>query len=188
MMWRNTRNSYGLVSITLHWLVAITVIGLFVLGLWMVTLGYYDPWYQRAPNIHKSIGILLFATMLARLVWRYSNPSPEISGSAMEKKAASWAHRLMYALMYLLMLSGYLISTADGRSIDVFGWFSVPATLSGIENQEDIAGKIHELLAFTLLTLAFVHALAALKHHFVDRDQTLKRMLSTKYSFNDTSR
>lgn len=181
MMWRNTNDSYGLVSISLHWLVATAVTGLFVLGIWMVDLGYYHPWYQRAPNIHKGVGVLLFIVMLVRFAWRYANPRPQAAGSAMEKIAASWMHRLMYAMMYALMLSGYLISTADGRGIDVFGLLSVPATISGIENQEDIAGKIHELLAFILITLAILHALAALKHHFVDRDQTLKRMLSVKH-------
>ncbi len=179
-MWRNTHNSYGWISIFLHWLVALAVTGLFALGLWMVDLGYYDPWYQRAPDIHRSIGVLLFAVMLARLAWRYLNPRPEPSGTALQKKAASLVHRLLYLLMYLLMLSGYLISTADGRAIDVFGLFRVPATLSGLENQADIAGKIHQLLAFGLIGLASLHALAALKHHFIDHDRTLRRMLISK--------
>ncbi|MEA2078427.1 MAG: cytochrome b, partial [Pseudomonadota bacterium] len=161
--------------------VAVAVTGLFVLGLWMVGLGYYDPWYQRAPDIHKSAGVLLFGVMLARFAWRYANPCPEASGSAMEKKLAAWVHRLLYVLLYVLMLSGYLISTADGRGINVFGLFSVAASISGLENQADIAGKVHELLAFALIALAILHTMAALKHHFVDRDQTLKRMLSIRH-------
>jgi cytochrome b561 len=82
------------------------------------------------------------------------------------------------------MLSGYLISTADGRAVEVFGWFSIPATLSGLENQEDIAGEIHEWLAFTLIGLVMLHALAATKHHFINRDATLKRMLGTGNGFD----
>jgi len=181
MMWCDTQDSYGLVSITLHWLVAAAVTVLFVLGLWMVELGYYHPWYQRAPDIHRSVGVLLFAMMLARVAWRYRNPRPETIGSATERKAAAWMHRLMYALMYLLLLSGYLISTADGRGINVFGLFSLPASISGLQNQADIAGKVHALLAFVLIALAILHALAALKHHCLDRDQTLKRMLSSRH-------
>ena len=65
---RNDRTRYGWLSIGLHWLVAATVIGLFALGLWMVDLGYYDPWYRTGPDIHRSIGILLFAVMLVRLL------------------------------------------------------------------------------------------------------------------------
>ena len=180
MRWRNTQDSYGLVSVILHWLIAVAVTGLFVLGLWMVGLGYYHPWYQRAPDIHRSVGVLLFAPMLVHLAWRYWNPRPQTLGSVTERKAAAWMHRLMYALMYLLLLSGYLISTADGRGINVFGLFSVPASISGLHNQADTAGEVHEWLAFTLIALVVLHVLAALKHHLVNRDQTLKRMLSSR--------
>ena len=89
-------------------------------------------------------------------------------------------HRLMYVLMYLLLLSGYLISTADGRGINVFGLFTVPASISGLQNQADIAGEVHQWFAFTLIALVVLHVLAALKHHLVNRDQTLKRMLSSR--------
>ncbi len=176
-MLKNTSQAYGLVSVFLHWLVAIAVVSLFALGLWMVELDYYDAWYRRGPDLHKSIGIMLFAVMLLRLGWRLTNPQPQGIGKVWEQRAAHIAHRLLYALPFLLMISGYLISTADGRPIDVFGLFSIPATLSGLDNQEDIAGEIHELLAYTLIGLAAVHGLAALKHHYFDRDNTLKRML-----------
>jgi cytochrome b561 len=76
-----------------------------------------------------------------------------------------------------VMISGYLISTADGRAISVFGWFEVPALITSIPDQEDIAGLIHEYLAWGLVIFSGLHALAALKHHFIDRDPTLKRML-----------
>ena len=180
MTWRNSQHGYGLVSISLHWLVALVVAEQFVLGLWMVDLNYYHPWYQRAPAIHKAVGVLLFGVMLVRLLWRYSNPRPVAIGAAAERKAAAWMHGTLYLLLFTLMLSGYLISTADGRGIDVFGLFSLPATLSGVENQEDIAGKVHQSLAFVLLALAVLHALAALKHHFLDHDGTLKRMLGVQ--------
>jgi cytochrome b561 len=83
----------------------------------------------------------------------------------------------MYVLVFAIMLSGYLISTADGRAIEVFGWFAVPATLQGIDGQEDVAGDVHFYLAVTLMVIVGGHALAALKHHFIDRDPTLRRML-----------
>jgi cytochrome b561 len=185
-MWRNSTNGYGLVSIGLHWLIAVTVLALFGLGLWMTELTYYDPWYQRAPDIHKSIGVLLFGALLVRLVWRLANPVPEPEGTPHERIAAVWAHRLLYLILFAQMLAGYLISTADGRPISVFGWFEVPATLHGFENQEDIAGEIHEILAFTLIALALLHALAALKHHWFDRDQTLMRMLRVKHRSTNT--
>ena len=80
--------------------------------------------------------------------------------------------------MFLIVLSGYLISTADGRSIEVFNWFEIPAFVTPIENQEDLAGDVHFYLASTLMVLVALHGLAALKHHFLDKDATLKRMLN----------
>jgi cytochrome b561 len=175
----NTHSSYGLMAVLLHWLMAITVFGLFALGLWMVELTYYDPWYRRAPWIHKSIGVLLFAALLLRLFWRgmNSHPEPVPAHSRLERWAAGAAHALLYVLLAAVMISGYLISTADGKSVNFFGWFSIPATVTGFDNQEDIAGDVHLVLAITLVSLAALHALAALKHHFLDRDPTLIRML-----------
>jgi len=77
-------------------------------------------------------------------------------------------------------MSGYMISTADGRPISVFNWFDIPALPALIEQQEDIAGEIHFISATTLITLSLLHAAAALKHHFIDKDNTLRRMLGTK--------
>ncbi len=179
MRWRNDTSHYGLVAISLHWLVALTVVGQFGLGLWMRSLGYYDAWYRLGPWWHKGIGVMLFGVVLLRLIWRWSNPRPAYlpNHKPYERLAAGIAHGLLYLLLFALMLSGYLISTADARGLDVFDWFTIPATLSGIEHQEDIAGKVHLYLAWSLVGLAALHALAVLKHHFIDRDQTLKRML-----------
>ncbi|MBI5462855.1 MAG: cytochrome b [Gammaproteobacteria bacterium] len=178
-MLKNTTSEYGLVAIVLHWLVALVVVGLFALGLWMTELEYYDAWYERGPDLHKSIGILLFVTVALRLAWRWSNPMPrpEPTHAAWERRLARIAHAGLYILLFTTILAGYLISTADGHPIQVFGLFAVPATLSGFDNQEDIAGEIHEVLAFALIGLAVLHTLAALKHHFIDRDRTLTRML-----------
>jgi len=178
-VWRDTEVSYGIATLLLHWLTALVVPALFVLGLWMVELDYYDPWYTRAPEIHKGIGILLFLTILVRLLWRTSNPTPrpEPGLSRFERIASRFAHFALYVLLFAVMLSGYLISTADGRSVGVFDWFEVPAILAGLPGQADVAGRIHLVLAIALVSLAGLHALAALKHHFVDRDRTLLRML-----------
>ncbi len=178
-MLRNTSGSYGWIAIILHWLVAVAVIGLFALGLYMTGLSYYDPFYRQGPFIHKSIGILLFMLVAFRLVWRLINPrpAPVPTIKRWEHIGAELAHWGLYLLMFAVMVSGYLISTADGRAIDVFGWFSVPAWITGLPRQEDIAGAVHYWLAMVLIGLAVLHGLAALKHHFWDRDDTLRRML-----------
>jgi cytochrome b561 len=179
-VWKNTPEAYGRVSILLHWLIAAAVPGLFGLGLWMVELDYYDAWYHRAPELHKGLGVSLLGIMLLRLAWRSGNPQPRLPGTPLQQRLASAMHRALYAVLFAVMLSGYLISTADGRPVDVFGVMQLPATLSGIEGQEDIAGLFHRVLAMVMIGLVCLHALAALKHHLIDHDRTLLRMLSTR--------
>ncbi|WP_445361113.1 cytochrome b [Microbulbifer sp. EKSA005] len=191
MQAKNSSSSYGWVAIALHWIMAPAIIGTFILGWWMRQLSYYDPWYQRAPEIHKGVGIILLVFLLFRLAWRFANPSPASNPQTpnWQKFAATATHGLIYLLLLAIMVSGYLISTADGRPIDVFGIVSIPATLQGIPNQEDIAGSIHEILAWGLIGLVAAHVLAALKHHFIDRDGTLRRIIGirVKGSTNDHS-
>tara|TARA_R110002167_G_scaffold92535_2_gene248488 strand:+ start:2368 stop:2961 length:594 start_codon:yes stop_codon:yes gene_type:complete len=176
---KNTPSRYGWLSIALHWGMALIVIGMFALGIWMRELSYYDPWYKDAPAIHKSFGILLFLMLVVRIVWRNINirPTDDPALKPWERTTAHLTHIALYGLMFALMIAGYLISTADGRAIEVFDWFQVPATLYDLPEQEDIAGEIHELIAWALILLAGVHALAALKHHFINRDTTLLKML-----------
>lgn len=177
---RNSAARWGLTAVALHWGMALSIIGLFALGLWMTSLSYYDPWYKQGPNIHRAIGVLLFIAMLGRLVWRMLDhaPDPVDGHKAWERKAAHAAHLILYIGLFVVMISGYLISTADGRAISVFGLFDVPATITSIEKQEDVAGLIHLWLAVALISTAGGHALAALKHHFIDKDNTLKRMFA----------
>jgi len=183
-MLKNSTTHYGWVSIGIHWLMALSVIGMFALGLYMVELTYYDSWYRGSLDLHKSIGILLFFCLGFRIFWRLINVTPEVADKntpKLEALSASIAHLLLYILMVILMLSGYLISTADGRSIYVFEFIEIPALTFAFENQEDIAGLIHEIIAWALIVLASVHALAALKHHFITKNNTLIRMLSIKH-------
>lgn len=161
----------------LHWLTAFAVIGMFASGLWMVDLTYYSDWYKTAPHWHKSIGLTLFALTIVRLLSRVVYSRPPTHGNAFEKKASKLGHIALYTLLLVMFVSGYLISTADGRPIDIFNWFALPSIGELIDNQEDIAGDIHFYLAWTLIVTAALHAIAALKHHFFNKDNTLKQML-----------
>lgn len=182
-VWRNNPHSYGLMAIICHWITAVAVIGLFALGLWMTGLDYYHPWYQSGPNIHRSLDILLAMLVLWRLMWRLTNAQPEPlpSHRLWERIIAKTTHTALYLLLFCMFVSGYLITTAEGKPLYVFNWFSVPAAITGseigINNLEDQAGDLHETMAYILMALAGLHALAALKHHFVDKDRTLLRML-----------
>ena len=170
---------YSWTGIVLHWLVALMVIGLFASGFWMVDLSYYSSWYKTAPFWHKSVGVLLLTIMLYRLLWRLLNGSaqPLQSHSIAVQRVSHFVHLSLYALIFLIICTGYLISTADGRPIDVFGWFDLPSAEELFAEQADRAGLVHKFAAYGLITLAVLHALAALKHHFFDKDDTLKRML-----------
>ncbi|WP_394200178.1 cytochrome b [Shewanella waksmanii] len=180
-MFRNNKQGYGIISISLHWISAITILGLFGLGFWMVELTYYSRWYQRAPEIHKSIGLLLLLVTVVRLIWRQSNPKPvELSHKRWEQTVASWTHRALYLLLLLILVSGYLISTADGRPILVFDWFSVPSMGELFDEQADLAGLAHQYLAYTLIGLVVLHVLGALKHQFIDKDNTLLKIIKPK--------
>ena len=182
MQLRNSSSRYGLVSIVLHWGIALVVFGLFALGLWMVGLDYYSAWRKDAPDLHKSIGLTLFAVMLLRLVWRFISPPPPAPANhgRLTRLGAKFGHAFLYVGLFVLMFSGYLISTADGAGIPVFNLFEVPALISGLPDQADVAGEVHFYLAWALVIFAGVHGLAALKHHFIDRDATLARMLGRK--------
>jgi len=86
-------------------------------------------------------------------------------------------HRALYLFIFLIMVSGYLISTADGRGIKIFDLFSIPGFDAFIENQEDLAGVFHEYTVYTFILMVILHAGAAIKHHIIDKDNTLKRIL-----------
>jgi cytochrome b561 len=168
----DTSAGYGLVTRLVHWIMAVGIIALFFLGLWMVTLTYYSPYYTSAAHIHRSVGMLLLFLLALRFFWRLANPKPdEHELSPLERTAARLVHWGFYPLLLALMVSGYLISTADGRPIEVFDWFSVPAL-------EDTAGEVHEILAYVTMVVVALHAAASLKHHFIDRSSILMRMWS----------
>jgi len=180
VMLKNTGNQYGLVSIVFHWLMALLVFGMFALGLYMVDLTYVDAWYKAAPALHMSVGVMLFMLLIFRLLWRLSNPVPEIYGQPFEKIVGLLVHRLHYVFMFSLMLSGYLMVTADGRGIEVFSWFEVPALWIVDKENEVLLGKTHLVLAWMFMGFVALHSAAALKHHFMDKDRTLLRMLGIK--------
>ena len=177
LIW-DTKAGYGLVSRLVHWLMALAIVALFGLGVWMVDLSYYSPYYKSAPDLHRSAGMLLLATLVLRLGWRLANEKPDDHElTAFERRAAHAVHWGFYPLLLGLLISGYLISTPDGRAIDVFGLFEVPSLIQN-KGLEDVAGDVHFYLAWITMAVAGVHAAAAFKHHFYDKSQILRRMWS----------
>ena len=182
MALRNSTTAYGLIARLFHWISVLIVAAMFAVGTWMVELTYYHPWYKTAPFYHKSVGILFSIFIFMRLMWRFVEikPRPLPSHSAFERIAAHWVHSAIYLLLFALFVSGYFISTIEGEGIRVFNWFTVPSLIQGEGELSDLAGEIHEVLGWTLVGLVSLHALAALKHHIIDKDATLRRMISMK--------
>lgn len=187
LMWRNSEQGYGAVQILIHWTTAILVTGMFALGLTMVDLSYYDPWYHRAPALHKSIGLVLMGLFLFRVLWRLGERKPApLSAHPWQQKAAGGMHLLLYLALFALLTSGYLIASADGRPIPVFDFFALPALALPVENQEEFAGDVHEVTAWSLIFLVVLHGAAAMKHHFIDKDASLRRILWPRRDFGET--
>lgn len=183
MRTRNSKETYGWITRALHWLVALATVGLFFLALWYRSLDYGHAWYTAAPALHISIGFLLIAVIVLRLIWSFSNPKPDHVGSnAIENRMAVLMHGALHLALIGLVVTGYLYATADGRPADVFGIIEIPA-LPNAKSFKGTIGWVHEYLSYGIIALASLHALAALKHHFIDRDDTLRRIVSGRRKY-----
>ncbi len=174
--------------VAIHWLSAVVILGLYALGWYMVELDYYDDWYRSAPMWHKAFGLFWCLVIILRLILRLwlTRPTHLETHRRWERLLASAVHAAFYVLLFFLFATGYVISTADGRDIDLFDLISVPALFTEaqleqwFEYPEDVAGEWHELAADVLVILVVIHALGAIKHHVIDRDATLRRMLTLR--------
>ncbi|NQY44162.1 MAG: cytochrome b [Legionellales bacterium] len=175
---KNTKNSYGSLSKFFHWVCALMVIILLVVG--FVMDNFSDLFRATAYNLHKSNGIVLMVIMLMRAIWMLANPKPAMPNDTpkWEIMAASLTHYAFYILLIIMPLSGWLMSCAYGYPPKFFGMFSLP--LPGITKNIALAKSmqtIHLLVAKILVALISIHIIAALKHHFIHKDALLLRML-----------
>lgn len=179
MMFRNTQLRYGAVSKSLHWLVALLILGLAWLGWYMVDLDYYNRWYYDALNSHKALGMLALILALGKLLWSLYSRPPDLSQALRdwERILARFTHLTLFAMMMLIPVTGYLISTSEGDPVSVFGWLEVPAVAPQGDTLRDAAIELHYYFAYGTVILAGLHALAAIKHQLVDRDGTLTKMV-----------
>lgn len=178
-MLKDSRAGYGLVTIILHWVCAPLILFLFGLGVYMRGLDYYSPWYHRGPELHIALGLLIFVLMGLRLLWRSRSTVPAAIPTISKSNlfAANAVKIALYTVVFVICISGYFITTAEGQGAGFFGLFSVPATVEFSASNIDRAGAIHKYLAWGLMGIVLLHAGAALFHHFVKRDATLVRML-----------
>lgn len=168
---------YDRIAQALHWLMALALIAVFAIGLWMVA----QPLMVRLKTVplHKTLGVTVFLLACLRLAWRATHPAPALPASMprWERIAASAAHHLLYLLMFAVPLSGWLMSSALGFASVPFGLFKLPDLLARDRELGDTLKVVHFALNKAFATLVLLHVAAALKHHFIDRDGVLQRML-----------
>ncbi|MEQ8964796.1 MAG: cytochrome b [Azospirillaceae bacterium] len=177
---RNTPHRYGAVAMAFHWVLAIAVVGLIVVGMIMTDL----PPSQRTFEIfqlHKSIGFVVFVLALGRLAWRLANPVPPLPDGlkTWERGAAHLTHYGLYVLLIAQPVVGWLASSASTLGIQtvVFGVLPLPDAVSPDEALYERLSALHGAIGWAFVALVALHVAAALKHHFVLRDDVLRRML-----------
>lgn len=182
----DTQEKFSTLTVYLHWLVGLTIIALLAMGIYM------DKENVRALYpIHKSIGVLVFVAVVARVIWRLKNgwPKPASPRKRVEQLVARISHWTLLISSFLMPASGMLMSGAGGRGIDVFGLTvmarnpdpSAPErALPYNKTLMKIGQEMHEILAIVLIVTVLLHIMGALKHHLIDGDGTLRRMLGAK--------
>lgn len=178
MSMRNPPGRWGAVSQGFHWLIVLLLLAQGTVGLLMGDMA-------RGPDkiavyaFHKSVGITLLALALARLAWRLyaGRPAPVAGTPVWQDRLASAVHGLLYALLFAVPLSGWILNSAAGFPLQWFGLFNLPSIVARDRDLRELAERWHEWLFWLLVALAAAHAAAALYHHLFQRDATLARML-----------
>lgn len=172
----NTR--YTHTAITLHWLIALLIFAAFPLGVYMHDLPL-SPYKLRLYSYHKWIGVTVFVLAAIRLAWRATHRPPAMPENMpnWEKFAAHATHYALYVLIFIIPVSGWLMSSAKGFQTVWFGVLPLPDLVGKDKALGDLLHEVHEVLNFLLLGLVAGHVGAALKHHLIERDDILARML-----------
>ena len=178
MQWRNSPHGYGAVAKFLHWSIVILIIAQYVII--ESTEEMADgPGKLETIGLHKSLGMLVFGLALVRIVWKLASggkPEP-VPMPRPQRIAAAAGHGLLYLLILAQPLTGWLMSSYGGYPTSFFGWFDFPMLVGENHDTHEVFEEVHEALFFTMVAVAVLHALAALYHHFVMKDHSLRRML-----------
>lgn len=177
MQLHNTTNKFGVVAKTLHWLVALLIIGAWIAGDYMVELPDKDPVKLKLFDLHKSVGMVILMLVIIRLSWRLYESTPKfLAKNSMLKVVAKTVHYLLYAFMFIQPLSGWAMSSAAGYNPTFFGLFMFPGLVAKNFSMVETYAYIHNTAAIILLILFLLHVVGALVHHFIFKDNTLRRM------------
>jgi cytochrome b561 len=170
---------YTRIAMLLHWLMALLIVAAFAMGLVMTSIPGFTPAKLRYFSWHKWIGVTVFALAVARLLWRHFNPPPPHPASvpAWQNHAATAVHWLLYVLVFAVPVSGYLYTLSAGVPVNYLGIWNMPVFMAPDAELKPVLREVHFWINMLLAALVTTHAGAALKHHFIDRDSVLRRML-----------
>jgi len=165
-------------AIALHWLAALLIFTTFPLGVYMHELAL-SPLKLKLISYHKWLGVTIFLLTMARLAWRATHTPPPLPETipAWQQRAAHGVHLLLYVLLLAIPVSGWLMSSAKGIPVVYLGLVQLPDLVGKDKALGDLLAGVHQMLNFGLLALVGMHIAAALKHHFIEHDATLRRML-----------
>ena len=178
MQFRNTAEKYGPIALLFHWTIVVLIITQFALAIRADDLPRGAA-LLATLTLHKSIGITIFSLAILRLVWRWVNPVPAMPSTAprWQHLAAKISHAALYGLLLVMPIFGWMMSSARNFPVSWFGLVTLPDLVKPNKQAYEFFHDGHETLGTILLVLAILHAAAALKHHFIDRDEVLLRML-----------
>jgi cytochrome b561 len=173
-----TPDQYTRTAVLLHWLVFVLIACSFPLAVYMVDLPL-SPQKLKYVSWHKWIGVTVFLLALARLAWRMRHAAPSLPSAmtAWQRRAAALTHQLLYVLIVVIPLTGWLYSSATGVPTVYLGLVQLPDLVGRDKPLADLLRVVHTVLNYTMLALIVIHVVAALKHHLIDRDDVLTRML-----------
>lgn len=168
---------YSAPAIVLHWLVALLIFVAFPLGLYMADLPL-SPEKLKLISYHKWIGVTVFMLAGLRVVWRLTHTPPPLPASVAgwQRRASAVAHGLLYLLILVIPISGWLMSSAKGVQTVWFGVLPLPDLIGKDKALGHLLEEVHETLNYTLLALVVLHVAGALQHHFIERQPFLQRM------------
>ncbi|MCW5588446.1 MAG: cytochrome b [Legionellales bacterium] len=177
MALRNTPESYGVLAKFFHWSVSSLIILMLIAGFIMVNLDN-TPMQSTVYFFHKAFGLLILGLVVLRIVWTLSNPKPRLPAKLPMplKIVAHLSHLLLYLAILAMPICGLLLSTYAGHPPSFFGLFTVTLPLAKDKALAELFGNLHSVFAFVIIGLLVLHVSAALVHHFIFKDNTLKRM------------
>ena len=178
-MSRATPQSYTTVAVLMHWLMALFVLLNLSVGFFMETFANPSPQRNNVLFYHASIGIVIFALAVFRLGWRLTHQPPPLPQSIPKSRraAAHGMHWILYALILVQPISGYVHRMAGGHPVSFFGLFNLPVWIAKNESLRLLTDVIHDSVGIAIAILVAGHIGAALKHRFVDRDTVMQRMI-----------